>query len=51
MIQIMNKQIHKLVFRKNIPKKWKTKNIRIVWKKSENIIMSSQKKKKTLTED
>ena len=46
MIQRVNKQIHKLIFvKKNSIKKEKTKNIRFVWKKSENIVMSSLKKK------
>ena len=56
MIQLVNKQIHKLKFGKKFHKKEKTKNIRIVWKQSTNIVMSSKKKKKkkrkkTLTED
>ena len=46
MIQLVNKQIQKLIFgKKNSIKKEKNKNIRIVWKESNNIIMSHEKKK------
>ena len=45
MIQLVNKQIHTLIFGRKIKKYEETKNIRLSENKSKNIVMCNQKKK------